>query len=195
MKQFNKAMLVGLLSVALLGQAAAVMAGGHEGNQRDRERVRDHRDREKHRDHRGKKGRRHWCARHADVELIDLDAKPKVFWHGRKIDRWYLYARLHSKRSCYANIALRENGEVVARERGYKLEPGRNKIELEPEHRFRFNKREHCFKAFIRLQNKGKWGRWEAVRDARKFCAREKRAWTLDERRGHRKGQRHHKRR
>ena len=179
MKKLSKAMLVGLLSVTLLGQAATVMAASHE---------RDRRDRKEHRDHRGGKGKYNWCARHADVELIDLDARPRVFWHGKKIDRWYLYANLRSKRACYANIRLRENGQTVARERGYELKPGRNRIELEPDHKFRFDRHEHCFKAHIRLQSKGKWGKWEPVRDARKFCAREKRAWTLEERRGHRKG-------
>ena len=172
MKKYGKVLFAGLLSAMLLSQAATVMAAGHE----------------KKRDHRGKKGKHHWCVRHADVELVDLDAKPRIFWHGQKIHRWYLQANLHSKRACYANIALRDEDGFVARERGYQLKPGRNRIELEPDHKFRFNKREHCFKAFIRLQNKGRWGKWEAARDREKFCAREKRAWTLDE------GRRHHKR-
>ena len=182
----------------VLSQAAAVMA--------DQDR-RDHRGRHEDRDHRGDHGQRHgkhhdkhhdkhhgkykWCARHADVELVDLDAYPRVFWHGKKIKKWILHANLDSKRGCYANIALRDEHGVVARERGYQLRPGRNKIELEPYHKFRFDKREHCFKAFIRLQNKGKWGKWEAARDRRKFCAYEKRAWTLNEgRRDHRRSHR-----
>ena len=184
MKQFSKAMLVGLVSVAFLGQAAAVMADSHERKRPEHRKERDHRDRNGKDRHK----KRRWCDRHARVKIRDLDAKPRVFWHGTKIKEWYVYAWYDGKRHCYANISIWDKNDRVARERNYRLEPGRNKIELKPEDRYRFSRKDHCFDVYFNLK-----GNRRKIDADRQFCAREKRAWTLDERRGHRKGKRHHK--
>jgi len=164
----------------VLGQAATAMADQNR---------RDHRGRKEVRDHRGNNGKHHgkyrWCDRHAKVRIRDLDAKPRRFFDGQPLNKWYVDAYLDSKEHCKANVSIWEGRDLVARERHYNLQPGRNRIELEPEHRYRFNKKEHCFNVYFNLK-----GNRRKIDADRTFCARQIRAWTLDEGRHHRRGSR-----
>ena len=183
MNKFSKTVFVGLLSVMILGQTATVMAGEHRRghrDHRDRKEDRDHRDDKEYRGHPGKHGKHGWCDRHARVRIRDLDVKPDPFLHGQPLKRWYVDAYLDAKHACKANVSIWEGRDLVARERHYKLQPGRNRIELDPEQRYRFHKKEHCFDVYFNL--KGNRRRIDADRT---FCAREVRAWTMKEGRRH----------
>ena len=178
MKKFGKALFVGLLSAMILSQAATVMAEQHR---------RDHRDHKEDRDHRGRNGKykeRHgkykWCGRDAKIRIRDLNVRPDPFYHGQPLRKWYVEAWLKSNDYCEANVSIWDGNDVVARERHYKLEPGRNRIELEPEHKYRFHKNQHCFDVYFNLK-----GNRRKIDADRTFCAYEKRAWTFDERRRH----------
>ena len=187
MKQVGKALFVGLLSAMILSQAATVMADQNR---------RDHRGRHEDRDHRGDHDKRHgkrygkhhdkrhgkykWCDYNAKVRIRDLRVDPKYFYQGKPLHKWYVDAWLKSDNYCEANVSIWDGHDVVARERYYKLQPGRNRIELEPEHRYRFRKQKHCFDVYFNLK-----GNRRKIDADRTFCAYEKRVWTLDEGRRH----------
>lgn len=117
------------------------------------------------------------CRRGDRINILDLDMSPDPIVQGQRIRAWKVKIRLQGRRDCETEIEIRDGDEVVARENNYRLRPGINEIEIRPEERYRFHGREHCFNVVVDLEGT----RRRADAD-RKFCARQKSAWSMGER-------------
>ena len=117
------------------------------------------------------------CGGSHRLRVIDLDMSPDPLREGRPIDKWLVRLRADASGECRTTLRIREaSGDEVGRERVYRLRPGINEIEIEPNQRYRFTRGDHCFQVTANIA-----GTTRAVDAERRFCARQNadRRWTM----------------
>jgi hypothetical protein len=109
------------------------------------------------------------CGRNAQLEVVDLNMYPDPVSSGDRIERFRVSIRSDARTDCETRVQIRETqgGDLIGRDSKYRLRRGVNRIEIEPEGRYRFNRQEHCFVVVADLE--GNWWPLDAVR---KYCAR-----------------------
>jgi hypothetical protein len=116
------------------------------------------------------------CRRGDRFVIEDLDVTPDPLIEGQRIRGWKVRVRSEASRPCETEIEVREGNEVVAGPRRYTLRPGVSEIEMPMSERYRFHRGEHCFTVIVDLEGT----RRQADAD-RRFCARQRPAWSLRE--------------
>ena len=117
------------------------------------------------------------CGANHRLRVMDLDMSPDPIQEGRRLSRWLVRLRADTSGECRTTIQIREtSGDVVGRERVYRLRPGINNIEVEPDERYHFTRGEHCFQVVADIA-----GTRRAIDAQRRFCARQisNRRWTM----------------
>lgn len=123
----------------------------------------------------------HWaaCGRDHRLQVVDLDMSPDPVADGQRINQFRVSLRADGSGECETRLQVRETdgNDLIAAERVYRLRPGMNQIRIEPEGRYRFSRREHCFDVIANIENTQR-----RVDAARRFCAREVggRRWSLN---------------
>lgn len=110
------------------------------------------------------------------LRIQDLDVSPDPLIEGQRIKAWRVRIRLDSNRECETEIFVREGDEVVGRARNYTLRPGINEVVIEPRETYRFQRSEHCFDVAVDLD-----GSRRRVDADRRFCAKQRPAWSMRE--------------
>jgi hypothetical protein len=116
------------------------------------------------------------CRRGDRFIIQDLDLTPDPLLDGQRIRGWKVRIRSEANRQCETEIEIREGNDVVAGPRRYMLRPGVNEIEMPSSERYRFNRGEHCFTIALDVE-----GTRRNVDADRRFCARQRNAWSLRE--------------
>jgi hypothetical protein len=114
------------------------------------------------------------------LQVVDLDMSPDPVGEGQRINRWLVRLRADGSGECRTVVRIRElGGDEIGRERTYRLRPGINTIEVEPNERYRFARNEHCFQVVANIAETPR-----PVDAARRFCAREiaGRRWSMRDR-------------
>ncbi|HWP24180.1 MAG TPA: hypothetical protein VNM15_08410 [Candidatus Binatia bacterium] len=118
------------------------------------------------------------CGRGHRLQIVDLAMSPDPVSEGQRIGQFRVNLRADGSGECETRLQIRESdgNELIAAERVYRLRPGINPITLEPEGRYRFSRREHCFDVLANIENTPR-----RIDAARRFCAREigGRRWSL----------------
>jgi len=120
--------------------------------------------------------RRNTCRKGDRFIIEDLDVTPDPLLEGQRIRGWRVRIRSEASRPCDTEIEIREGNDIVAGSRSYSLRPGVNEIEMPSNERYRFHRGEHCFTVVVDLE-----GTRRQVDTARRFCARQRNAWSLRE--------------
>jgi hypothetical protein len=118
------------------------------------------------------------CGRGHRLQVVDLDMSPDPIGEGQRINQFRVSLRADGSGECETRLQIRESdrNDLIASERVYRLRPGMNQIRIEPEGRYRFSRREHCFDVLANIENTAR-----RIDAARRFCAREisGRRWSL----------------
>lgn len=102
------------------------------------------------------------------LRVVDLDISPDPIAEGQRINRWLVRLRADESGECRTTLRIKEvSGDEVGRARVFRLRPGNNSIEIEPNGRYRFTRSEHCFQVTADIA-----GTRRAIDAARRFCAR-----------------------
>jgi hypothetical protein len=113
--------------------------------------------------------------------LENLETSPDPITDGQRINRWRVSLNAEGPGECRTTIRIyeRPGNELIAQERAFRLRPGFNEIDLEPNQRYRFDKEEHCYQVTADIA-----GNFRPVDASRRFCARRhsKGRWTLQPR-------------
>jgi hypothetical protein len=119
------------------------------------------------------------CGRAHRLQVVDLDMSPDPIGDGQRINQFRVSLRADGSGECETRLQIRESdaNDLIAVERVYRLRPGMNQIRIEPEGRYRFSRREHCFDVLANIENTPR-----RIDAARRFCARETvgRRWSLN---------------
>jgi hypothetical protein len=121
--------------------------------------------------------RRNRCGRGDRIRIQDLDVSPDPLVEGQRIKGWRVRINFEGSRECETEIEVREGNDVVARERNFVLRPGVNEAQVPALENYRFQRSEHCFEVVVDLE-----GTRRQVDADRRFCARQKPAWSMRER-------------
>ena len=125
-------------------------------------------------------GERIFCGKNHNIAITDLDMTPDPLESGQRVKMWRLTVQVDGTGECETSFELREkpSRDLVAQKSGRILKPGLNRIQLEPDGKYRFRGREHCFEVSADIE------RTRRAIDAREgFCARERDGrWTMKER-------------
>ena len=121
-------------------------------------------------------GRGNSCRRNDRLRIEDLDVSPDPIVEGTRIRSWKVRVRFDGNRECETEISIREGGDVVAQGRRINLRPGVNEVDLRPSESYRFRGRELCFNVQVDLE-----GSRKDVDASRRFCAKQKPAWSMRE--------------
>jgi hypothetical protein len=126
-------------------------------------------------------GERVFCGKNHRINITDLDMAPDPLDRGQRVKRWRITVEVDGTGECETTFEIREkpSRDLVARGGKRVLKPGRNEIELTPDQKYRFSKREHCFEVLADIE------RTRKPIDAREaFCAREagQNHWSMKER-------------
>jgi len=126
-------------------------------------------------------GQRIFCGKNHNIVITDLDMSPDPLERGQRIKVLRVTVQVDGTGECETTFELREkpSRELVAQKSGRILKPGINRIQLEPEGKYRFRAREHCFEVLADIERTRK-----PVDSREAFCAREKDGgrWTMKER-------------
>jgi len=120
--------------------------------------------------------RRSSCRSGDRFVIQDLDATPDPLIEGQRIRNWRVKIRSDANRECETEIEIREGNDVVVGPRRYTLRPGINEVEMPATETYRFHRGEHCFTVVVDLE-----GTRRPVDTDRRFCARQRAAWSLRE--------------
>lgn len=120
--------------------------------------------------------RRGSCRRGDRLIIQDLDVTLDPIVEGTRIRSWKVRIRSEANRECDTEIEIREGNDLAGGPRRYTLRPGINEIEMPAAERYRFHGREHCFNVVVDLE-----GTRRQVDADRRFCARQRPAWSLRE--------------
>jgi len=102
------------------------------------------------------------------LQVVDLNISPDPIAESQRINRWLVRLRADASGECRTTLRIREiSGDEVGRARVFRLRPGNNAIEIEPNERYRFSRSEHCFQVTADIA-----GTPRAIDAARRFCAR-----------------------
>jgi hypothetical protein len=121
-------------------------------------------------------GRGNACRRGDRLTIEDLDVSPDPIVEGTRIRSWKVRLRFDGNRECETELVIKEGGDTVAQARRVMIRPGVNEIDLRPSENYRLRGREHCFNVQVDLE-----GSRRDVDAARKFCAKQRPAWSLRE--------------
>jgi len=117
------------------------------------------------------------CGGSHRLQVVDLDVSPDPLAEGQRISRWFVRLRADGSGECRTTIRVQdESGDLVAGERVWRLRPGINEIELTPLERYRFSRKEECFRVTADIA-----GTARSVDASKRFCARQiaGRRWTM----------------
>ena len=118
------------------------------------------------------------CGGNHRLQIVNLDLTPDPIAEGQRLNRFLVRLRADGSGECRTIIRVREQGEkdLIAQERVYQLRPGINEIVIEPNERYRFSRKEHCFEVLADIA-----GTTRAVDAAQRFCARQiaGRRWSM----------------
>jgi hypothetical protein len=123
------------------------------------------------------------CRKGDVLRIQDLDVSPDPLVEGQRIKAWRVRIRLDGNRECETEILVREGDEVAGRLRDQVLRPGVNDIVVQPMENYRFQRNEHCFEVTVDLE-----GSRRRVDADRRFCAKQRAAWSMRERDDQRRG-------
>lgn len=123
------------------------------------------------------------CRKGDILRIQDLDVSPDPLVEGQRIKAWRVRIRLDGDRECETEILVREGDEVVGRARDHVLRPGVNNVVVQPVESYRFQRNEHCFDVTVDLE-----GSRRRVDADRRFCAKQRPAWSMRERGDQRRG-------
>jgi hypothetical protein len=111
------------------------------------------------------------------MRVVDLDISPDPIADGQPVRTLRVRVRVDGSGECQTTFQVRErDGDLVARDRVYRLRPGLNEVVFEPNERYRFDRSEHCFDVSANIA-----GNYRRIDAERTFCARriDGRRWTL----------------
>jgi len=117
------------------------------------------------------------CGGEHRMRVLDLDVSPDPIAAGQTIRALRVTVRVDGSGECETTFTVRErDGDLVAREKVFRLRPGTNDIVFEPNERYRFDRSEHCFDVTANIA-----GNYRRIDADRTFCARriDGRRWTL----------------
>jgi hypothetical protein len=117
------------------------------------------------------------CGGEHRLRVMDLDISPDPIADGQAIRTLRVRVRADGTGECQTTFQVRErDGDLVARDRVYRLRPGINEVVFEPLERYRFDRSEHCFEVSANIA-----GNYRRIDAERTFCARriDGRRWTL----------------
>lgn len=117
------------------------------------------------------------CGGEHRLRVVDFDISPDPIADGQTIRAVRVRVRADGSGECETTFTVRErDGDLVARERVYRLRPGMNEIVFEPNERYRFDRGEHCFDVAANIA-----GNYRRIDSERTFCARQLpgRRWSL----------------
>jgi hypothetical protein len=119
-----------------------------------------------------------YCGGEHRMRVMDLDIAPDPIADGQPIRALRVRVRVDGSGECQTTFLVRESrdGDLVGRERVFRLRPGVNEITFEPSERYRFSRNEHCFDVIANIA-----GTTRRVDAERTFCAKQLpgRRWTL----------------
>jgi hypothetical protein len=101
------------------------------------------------------------------LQVVDLDMTPDPVTEGQRIGQFRIYLRADSTGECATQLHVRDGDEIVASERVYRLRPGTNEIRIEPDNRYHFRRKEHCFQVVANIERSNR-----PVDGKKRFCAR-----------------------
>lgn len=119
---------------------------------------------------------RYGCRRGERLNIKDLDMSPDPIIEGQRVRAWKVRINFDGRRDCETDVLIREGNNIVGHARDYKMRPGVNELEIPAVESFRYTGREHCFNVQVDLD-----GSRSQVDAARRFCARQRTAWTMRE--------------
>ncbi len=125
----------------------------------------------------GRDGRFVFCGGEHRLRLMDLDMTPDPIADGQTIRALRVRVQADGTGECQTTFQVRErDGDLVGRDRAFRLRPGINDIVFEPNERYRFDRSEHCFDVTANIA-----GNQRRIDAERTFCARriDGRRWTL----------------
>jgi len=125
----------------------------------------------------GGDGRFVYCGGEHRMRVMDLDISPDPIADGQIIRALRVRVRVDGSGECQTTFQVRErDGDLVARDKVYRLRPGTNEIVFEPNERYRFDRGEHCFDVSANIA-----GNYRRIDAERTFCARQLpgRRWSL----------------
>ncbi|MGH7767054.1 MAG: hypothetical protein ACREQP_06335 [Candidatus Binatia bacterium] len=126
-------------------------------------------------------GERIYCGKNHNLVITDLDMTPDPVERGQQVKLWRVSVQVDGSGECETNFELREKPtrELVAQKNNRILKPGLNRVQLEPDGKYRFRAREHCFEVLADIERTRK-----PVDSREGFCARETAngRWSLKER-------------
>lgn len=126
-------------------------------------------------------GERVFCGKNHRMSITDLDMTPDPLERGQRVQMWRVTVQVDGSGECETNFELREkpSRDLVAQKTGRILKPGLNRIQLEPDGKYKFRGREHCFEVLADIERTRK-----PIDEREGFCARETAAgrWSMKER-------------
>jgi hypothetical protein len=128
----------------------------------------------------GNRDRDDWvnCGRNTRLQLVDLDMSPDPVTVGERVERFRVSLRSDGPADCETRVQIRETqgGDLIGRDSKSRLRRGVNRINIEPDDRYRFSRQEHCFVVVVDIE-----GNWWPVDAVRRFCASQTggKRWTL----------------
>jgi hypothetical protein len=118
-----------------------------------------------------------YCGGEHRLRVVDLDISPDPITDGQPIRALRIRVRVDGSGECQTTFQVRErDGDLVGRERVFRLRPGVNEVTFEPIERYRFSRNEHCFDVIADIA-----GTARRIDAERTFCARQLpgRRWSL----------------
>jgi len=116
------------------------------------------------------------CRRGDRIRIQDLDMSPDPIIEGRPVRLWKVRIGFEGRRECDTDIVIREGNNTIGQARHFRLRPGANDVEIQPNEGFRFRGREMCFNVQVDLE-----GSRQQIDADRRFCATQRTVWSLSE--------------
>jgi hypothetical protein len=119
-----------------------------------------------------------FCGGGHRLQGVDLNMSPEPVAEGQRINRWMVRLRADGTGECRTTVRIREDAgdDLVGQDVVYRLRPGINDIVIEPNERYHFTRKEHCFVVVADIA-----GTPRRVDASRRFCADQTggRRWTM----------------
>jgi len=117
------------------------------------------------------------CGGEHRLRVVDLDISPDPIGDAQPIRALRVRVQVDGSGECQTTFQVRErDGDLVGRERVFRLRPGVNEVTFEPIERYRFSRNEHCFDVIANIA-----GTARRIDAEHTFCARQLpgRRWSL----------------
>jgi hypothetical protein len=118
-----------------------------------------------------------FCGGEHRLRVVDLDISPDPIGDSQPVRALRVRVHVDGSGECQTTFQVRErDGDLVGRERVFRLRPGDNEVTFEPIERYRFSRNEHCFDVIANIA-----GTARRIDAERTFCARQLpgRRWSL----------------